>query len=116
MEKFIKAVFNAKTMKLTAFTNEHRCEDFDVYTQKEYDEVCTLKTLTERLKESDELPDCYDSYEEYAEAMWDSVDEILFDRSYSDQWEELCKKAGIKVKDYPIASWAASYPESMFEP
>lgn len=115
MEKFVKAVFNADKMKLTAFTDDERCEDFDVFTQEQYDKYCTLETLVEYLRESDELPEYYDSYEEYAEGMWDSVDEILFDLTYSNQWEKLCKMAGIDVKDYPHASWAASYPESMYE-
>lgn len=114
-KNFVKAVFNAEKRTLTAFTNDGRCEDFDVYTQKEYDDYVTLETLAEHLKESDELPEDYSSYEEYAEGMWDDVDEILFDPTYSDQWDELRKMAGISAKDYPRLSWSCSYPASMYE-
>lgn len=113
-KKFIKAVFNADKMTLTAFTNDGRCEDFDVYTQEEYEKSCTIEALAEHLKELDELPEDYSSYEEYAEEMQDSIDKILFDFSYSDQWDELCKMAGISAKDYRL-SWSASYPASMYD-
>ena len=118
MVNFIKAVYNPEKRIITAFTDEHRCEDFDVYTQEEFDNYITLENLKENIEESGEqLPECYESFEEYARDLWEEgeAERTLFDLSYSDQHENICKLAGVDINTPLYLSWACSYPESMYD-
>jgi len=117
-KKFIKAVYKAEERTMLAFTDNGRCIIFDVYTQKDYDEYVTLENLTEYLKECGDLPEEFASYEDYAKDVWncDEAEGFLLDPSCSDQWNEICKLAGIDPEEFPYSSWSGDFPSSTFLP
>ena len=116
--KFIKAVYKAEERTMLAFTDNGRCIIFEVYTQKDYDEYVTLENLTEYLKECGDLPEEFESYEEYAKDVWncDEAEGFLLDPSCSDQWNEICELACIDPEEFPYSSWSGNFPSSAFLP
>lgn len=105
MEKFIKAQFDATTRTMRAWT-ERNFVEFWTYTQEEYDEYVTYEHLLEYISGATELPEGYESYEEWADQLWqwDYPENILLDLSYCCQWDDICRLAGVDPKELPYGS------------
>lgn len=105
MEKFIKAQFDASTRTMRAWT-ERNFVEFWTYTQEEYDEYVTYEHLLEYISGATELPEGYESYEEWADQLWhwDYPENILLDLSYCCYWDDICRLAGVDPKELPYGS------------
>ena len=105
MEKFIKAQFDATTRTMRAWT-ERNFVEFWTYTQEEYDEYVTYEHLLEYISGATELPEGYESYEEWADQLWhwDYPENILLDLSYCCYWDDICRLAGVDPKELPYGS------------
>lgn len=111
MEKFIKAIFDAENRTMTAWT-ERNCMEFWTYTQEEYDDYVTFENLVEYLQGATELPEGYESYEDWANDIWSVGEqhEIMMDTSYCCYWREICELAGIDEDEIPYSSCCAIGP------
>ena len=117
METIIRAEFNAQTRHMTAWLDYGKMiekVEFWTYTQEEYEDYVTLENLTNYLAGATELPEDYETYQEWAEELMDEgkEDEVLFDNSYSWLWTDICKMAGIDEEDIPYCSCCSLSTES----
>ena len=111
MEKFIRAQFDADSRKMTAWTEKNVVE-FWTYTQEEYDDYITFENLVNYISGATELPDGYESYEDWAEDLWrwDDPQNIMMDNSYCCQWDDICRLAGVDPEELPYGDCCAIGP------
>ncbi len=104
MTQFIKAQFDADSRIMTAWT-EYEEVEFHTYTQEEHDDYVTHENLTEYLKGASELPEDFDSYEDWADAIFacGDADRVMMDESYCCYWDDICELAGVDVDEIPYS-------------
>jgi len=80
------------------------------YTQEELDDYVTFENLVEYLEDASELPEGYETYEEWAGAMWSCGDQYQVMMEYVDyhEWKWICHLAGIDEDEYPYGDLRAS--------
>ena len=80
------------------------------YTQDAHDQESTFEKLVEYLKDASELPEGYDTYEDWAGAIESAGDkyDLLFDYVDYDEWRWICHLAGISDDEYPYGDLSAS--------
>lgn len=80
------------------------------YTQEAHDEESTFEKLVEYLKDAADLPEGYDTYEDWAGAIEGAGDkyQLLFNFMDDDEWRWICHLAGISSEEYPYGDLAAS--------
>ena len=80
------------------------------YTQEAHDQESTFEKLVEHLNDASELPEGFDSYEDWAGAIEGAGDkyQVLFNYVPDDEWRWICHLAGISNEEYPYGDIAAS--------
>lgn len=80
------------------------------YTQEAHDQESTFEKLVEYLEGAADLPEGYDTYEDWAGAIEGAGDkyQLLFNFMDDDEWRWICHLAGISSEDYPYGDVAAS--------
>ena len=114
MAKFFRAEFNAETKKMTAWQDCGKMIEvvqFWTYTQEDYEDYVTIENLTNYLAGATELPEDYESYEDWAQEIWNEgqQDEVLFDLSYTECWRDICHLAGVDEESIPYSSCCSLY-------
>jgi hypothetical protein len=102
---FESASFDSAHKRLTAIVGNTSYE-FDVYTQEDLDNYMTIENCALFLEEHCELSERFSSYREWALCVfsYDEQYELMLDTSYSKQWPDLCRMAGVDYNDYPYSS------------
>lgn len=111
MEKFIRAQFDANSRIMTAWT-ERNCVEFWTYTEEEYQDYVTYENVVNYLRDASELPEGYESYEDWADAIYanNEEDSVMMDQSFCCQWDEICELAGIDSREIPYSSCCSMGP------
>lgn len=80
------------------------------YTQEAHDQESTFEKLVEYLEDASELPEGFDSYEDWAGAIESAGDKymLLFNFMDDDEWRWICHLAGISSEEYLYGDVAAS--------
>lgn len=108
-ETFVKAYFDGQ--QVIAVREDGSGVIAYAHTQQWMDDLVTFDNLVEYLKDAANLPDCYESYEQWAGDCWSAGDQyqiLCGDYMLDDEWHHICELAGIDDDEYPYNEVCAS--------